>query len=115
MDNRVVIEPYQQMPAACREHDPGARDVARQVGSLIESHLPGVEDEFFLVIKRRFRMEFRDRHVWLEEGEFLVVPRGIEHRPVAEEEAHVLLFEPATTLNTGNVKDERTVIEPGRI
>ena len=73
------------------------------------------EDEFFLVIKGRFRMEFRDRHVWLEEGEFLVVPRGIEHRPVAEEEAHVLLFEPATTLNTGNVRDERTVIEPGRI
>ena len=73
------------------------------------------EDEFFLVIQGRFRMEFRDRHVWLEEGEFLVVPRGIEHRPVAEEEAHVLLFEPATTLNTGNVRDERTVIEPGRI
>ena len=53
-------------------------------------------------------MEFRDRHVWLEEGEFLIVPRGIEHRPVADEEAHVLLFEPATTLNTGNVRNERT-------
>ena len=73
------------------------------------------EDEMFLVIQGRFRMEFRDRHVPLEEGEFLIVPRGIEHRPVAEEEAHVLLFEPATTLNTGNVRDERTVIEPGRI
>jgi GrpB-like predicted nucleotidyltransferase (UPF0157 family)/mannose-6-phosphate isomerase-like protein (cupin superfamily) len=73
------------------------------------------EDEMFLVIRGRFRMEFRDRHVWLEEGEFLVVPRGIEHRPVAEEEAHVMLFEPATTLNTGNVRDERTVTEPGRI
>jgi mannose-6-phosphate isomerase-like protein (cupin superfamily) len=67
------------------------------------------EDELFLVVKGRFRMEFRDRHVWLEEGEFLTVPRGVEHRPVAEEEAHVLLFEPATTLNTGNVKNERTV------
>jgi mannose-6-phosphate isomerase-like protein (cupin superfamily) len=67
------------------------------------------EDELFLVVKGRFRMEFRDREVWLEEGEFLIVPRGVEHRPVAEEEAHVLLFEPASTLNTGNVQDERTV------
>src|SRR5260370_28112661 len=67
------------------------------------------EDELFLVVKGQFRMEFRDRHVSLEEGEFLVVPRGVEHRPVAEEEAHVLLFEPASTLNTGNVRHERTV------
>ncbi|HEY6293155.1 MAG TPA: cupin domain-containing protein [Terriglobia bacterium] len=67
------------------------------------------EDELFLVLKGRFRMEFRDRHLWLEEGEFLIVPRGVEHRPVAEEEAHVLLFEPASTLNTGNVQNERTV------
>ena len=66
------------------------------------------EDELFFVVKGRFRMEFRDRHVWLEEGEFLIVPRGVEHRPVAEEEAQVLLFEPATTLNTGNVRNERT-------
>jgi mannose-6-phosphate isomerase-like protein (cupin superfamily) len=73
------------------------------------------EDELFLVMKGRFRMEFRDRHVWLEEGEFLIVPRGIEHRPVAEEEAHVLLFEPASTLNTGNVRNERTVAELERI
>ena len=69
------------------------------------------EDELFLVVKRRFRVEFRDRHVWLEEGEFLVVPRGVEHRPVAGEEAHVLLFEPASTLNTGNVRNERTVAD----
>ncbi len=62
------------------------------------------EDELFLVVKGRFRMEFRDRDVWLEEGEFLVVPRRVEHRPVAEEEAHVLLFEPGSTLNTGNVR-----------
>jgi mannose-6-phosphate isomerase-like protein (cupin superfamily) len=72
-------------------------------------HHHDLEDELFLVVKGRFRMEFRDRQVWLEEGEFLVVPRGVEHRPVAEEEAHVLLFEPATTLNTGNVRDERTL------
>ena len=67
------------------------------------------EDELFLVMKGRFRMEFRDGDVWLEEGEFLIVPRGVEHRPVAEEEVHVLLFEPASTLNTGNVENERTV------
>ena len=73
------------------------------------------EDELFLVVKGRFRMEFRDRHVELEEGEFLIVPRGVEHRPVADEEAHVLLFEPASTLNTGNVRNERTVADLERI
>jgi mannose-6-phosphate isomerase-like protein (cupin superfamily) len=73
------------------------------------------EDELFLVVKGRFRMEYRDREVWLEEGECLIVPRGVEHRPVADEEIHVLLFEPAGTLNTGDVQDERTVREPERI
>ncbi len=60
------------------------------------------EDELFLVLHGRFTMEFRDRKVELHEGEFLVVPRGVEHRPVAEEEVSVLLFEPAGTLNTGD-------------
>jgi mannose-6-phosphate isomerase-like protein (cupin superfamily) len=73
------------------------------------------EDEMFLVVDGRFRMEFRDREVWIEEGEFIVVPRGVEHRPVAEEEASVMLFEPASTLNTGNVKGEMTVAELDRI
>ncbi len=73
------------------------------------------EDEMFLVVRGRFRMEYRDRHVWLEEGEFLIVPRGVEHRPVAEEEAHVLLFEPATTLNTGNVVNARTIQQLERL
>ncbi len=67
------------------------------------------EDELFLVWKGRLRMEFRDRKVWLEEGEFLVVPRGMEHRPVVEAEAAILLFEPATTLNSGNVHNDWTV------
>lgn len=73
------------------------------------------EDEMFLVIDGHFRMEFRDREVWLEEGEFIVVPRGVEHRPVAEEEVSVMLFEPASTLNTGNVTGEMTVAELDRI
>jgi len=64
------------------------------------------EDELFLVVRGRFRMDFRDRQEWIEEGEFLIVPRGVEHRPVAEEEVSVLLFEPATTLNTGNVQND---------
>jgi mannose-6-phosphate isomerase-like protein (cupin superfamily) len=72
-------------------------------------HHHDAEDELFLVVKGRFRMELRDRNVWLEEGEMIIVPRGVEHRPVAEEEAQVLLFEPASTLNTGNVRNERTV------
>jgi len=60
-------------------------------------------------VRGRFRMEFRDRAVWVEQGEFIIVPRGVEHRPVADVEAEVMLFEPATTLNTGNVRNERTV------
>ena len=70
------------------------------------------EDELFLVVRGRFRMEFRDRTVELREGELLVVPRGVEHRPVAEEEVSVLLFEPAATVNTGSAGGARTVAEP---
>ncbi len=66
------------------------------------------EDELFLVLRGRLRIQFRDRDVVLDEGECLVVPRGVEHRPVADAEVHVLLFEPASTLNTGNVRNERT-------
>lgn len=73
------------------------------------------EDELFLVLRGRFDMHFRDRIVPLEEGEFLIVPRGVEHRPVAEKEVHVLLFEPAGTINTGNIVSERTIFHPQRI
>ncbi len=73
------------------------------------------EDEMFLVVKGRFRMEFLDRHEWINEGEFIVVPRGVEHKPVADEECWVVLFEPASTLNTGNVVNERTVAQLERV
>lgn len=66
------------------------------------------EDELFLVLRGRLRMEFRDRQVEMGPGDLLVVPRGVEHRPVGLEEADVLLFEPAGTLNTGNVRNELT-------
>ncbi len=67
------------------------------------------EDEMFLVLKGRLRMRLRDRDLWVGPGEFVIVPRGVEHMPVAEGEVHVLLFEPRSTLNTGNVVNERTV------
>jgi len=78
------------------------------------------EDELFLVVKGRFRMEFRDKdgtehYEWIEEGEFIVVPRGVEHKPVAEGECWFLLFEPASTLNTGNVVNDRTHAELERV
>ena len=69
------------------------------------------EDELFLILKGRLQMQFRDREVWLVEGEFIIVPRGVEHRPVAPEEVHLLLLEPKTTLNTGNITDsEKTAV-----
>ena len=73
------------------------------------------EDEMFLVVKGKLCIEFRDKTVHLEEGEFIVVPRGVEHRPVADEEAWILLFEPGTTLNTGNVENELTRHELERV
>jgi mannose-6-phosphate isomerase-like protein (cupin superfamily) len=72
-------------------------------------HHHAEEDEMFLVVKGRFRMQLRDRDIRLEEGEFLIVPKGVEHKPVASQEVHVLLFEPKSTLNTGNIINERTV------
>jgi mannose-6-phosphate isomerase-like protein (cupin superfamily) len=72
-------------------------------------------DELFLVLDGRLVIQLRDRAVVLERGELFIVPKGVEHRPVADAEAHVLLFEPAGTLNTGNVTNERTVAAPKRL
>jgi mannose-6-phosphate isomerase-like protein (cupin superfamily) len=66
------------------------------------------EDELFLVVKGTLRVRFRDGEAIVREGDMIIVPRGVEHCPVAEEEAHVMLFERATTLNTGNIRNERT-------
>lgn len=71
-------------------------------------HLHENEDEMFYVIKGKFRMEFRDKKVEIGENEFLIVPKGIEHRSTAEEECCVMIFEPKTTLNTGNIQNELT-------
>jgi len=67
------------------------------------------EDELFYVIKGRLLMRFRDHEVTLDPGDMIIVPKGVEHQPVAEEEVWVMLFEPASTLNTGNVRNERTL------
>jgi len=69
------------------------------------------EDELFLVVKGRLRLKLRDKDIVLGPGEFAIIPHGVEHLPVAEEETHVLLFEPNSTLNTGNVRNDRTVPE----
>ena len=98
------------------------------VGELNDSHVKLVklkgefvwhhhdhEDEMFLVVKGRLLIKLRDRDIELSEGEFVIIPRGVEHLPIAELEAEVLLLEPKTTINTGNVTSERTVAELERI
>ncbi len=94
------------------------------VGELNDSHVKLVklkgefvwhhhedEDELFLVVKGRLLIKLRDRDIWLDEGEFTIIPKGVDHLPVANEEVHVLLLEPKSTLNTGNVQNERTVAD----
>lgn len=94
------------------------------VGELNDSHVKLVklkgefvwhhheqEDEMFFVVKGKLLMKFRDKDVWIHEGEFIIVPKGVEHMPVAEEEVHVVLFEPKTTVNTGNQINDRTVTD----
>lgn len=76
-------------------------------GSFVWHH-HDTEDELFLTVKGKFTMKLKDGDVDVNEGEFIVIPHGVEHCPVADQEAHVLLFEPKSTLNTGNIKNERT-------
>ena len=88
--------------------------VAKLAGEFVWHH-HAAEDELFLVLAGRLVIKLRDRDVTLEPGEFFIVPKGVEHKPIAAEEVHVLLFEPAGTRNTGNVRDERTRDTPRRI
>ncbi len=81
--------------------------VAKLKGEFIWHQHEG-DDELFLVIMGKLLIKLRDRDVWLEEGEFIIIPRGEEHMPVAEEEVHVVLIEPKTTVNTGEIENERT-------
>ena len=78
-------------------------------------HKHDAEDELFLVTKGRLLIKLRNKDVWLEEGEFVIIPKGVEHMPVADEEAHVVLIEPKSTLNTGDVSNEKTVTQLKRI
>ena len=78
-------------------------------------HTHDNEDELFLVIKGFLKIEYEDKLIELNEGEFLIIPRGIKHRPIADQEVHLLLFEPATILNTGDVRNELTLDSPERI
>jgi mannose-6-phosphate isomerase-like protein (cupin superfamily) len=92
--------------------------LAKLKGEFIWHH-HDAEDEMFLVIKGTLRMKYFDggqeREEQIREGEFIIVPRGVEHKPIADEEVHLMLLEPKSTLNTGNVKNERTVAELQRI
>ena len=98
------------------------------VGELNDSHVKLVklkgefvwhhhetEDELFLVVKGSLQIKLRDQDIFLKEGEFVIIPKGVEHLPIANDEVHVLLLEPKTTLNTGNVGNERTVLDLERI
>ena len=78
-------------------------------------HHHETEDELFLVVKGSLLIKLRDQDIFLEAGEFVIIPRGVEHLPIAKDEAHVLLLEPKTTLNTGNIGNERTVVDLERI
>lgn len=100
----------------------------RIVGEVNECHVKAVklkgefiwhhhehEDELFLVVRGALRMKFRDHETLVREGEFIIVPRGVEHLPVADDEVHIVLLEPKTTLNTGNITNERTAAQLQRI
>ena len=101
-------------PKIVAEHNDAYVKVVKFEGEFVWHHHDD-EDELFLVVSGRLRVQFRDGDVVLEPGELIVVPKGVEHCPLAEGETHVVLIEPKTTLNTGNVRSERTVDEPERL
>lgn len=86
-----------------------------KIKGTFEWHAHDEEDEFFMVIEGSFELQFRDRSIFLSEGEFIIVPKGVEHRPVAAKECSIMLFEPAGTLNTGNIESDKTKRDLKRI
>jgi mannose-6-phosphate isomerase-like protein (cupin superfamily) len=119
MEKIVLAEKLAAIPGPWQPHVVAALNgqevkLAKLEGEFVWHHHDD-EDELFLVLSGRLEMELRDRTVTLGPGEMIVVPRGVEHRPVAPVETAILLFEPAGTLNTGNVRNERTVDAPARI
>lgn len=101
------IEDHWSPRLLARVNDTDVR-IAKIKGEFVWHHHEA-EDEFFFVLRGRLLMQFRDREEWVEAGEYILVPRGVEHRPVAPEETHIMLIEPASTVNTGNVRNARTV------
>ncbi len=101
-------------PAIVGELNESYVKVVKLKGEFIWHH-HDTEDELFLVVKGALRMKFRDHESVIRPGEFIIVPRGVEHLPIAGEEVHIVLFEPRSTLNTGNVHSDRTVAELKRI
>lgn len=120
MLNKVTLkEKLDQIDGYWQPHVVGALNgqhvkLAKIKGEFVWHHHEN-EDELFLVVHGQFDMELRERTVTLAEGDMFIVPRGVEHRPVAHEEAAILLFEPISTLNTGNVVNERTVAQPKHV
>ena len=104
----------QWSPKVLGEVNDCAIKVAKIKGEFIWHHHDN-EDELFLVVKGTLRLKFKAHEAVVKEGEFVIVPRGVEHLPVADEETHILLIEPKTTLNTGNIQNERTVAQLERI
>jgi mannose-6-phosphate isomerase-like protein (cupin superfamily) len=119
MDKINIADKFARIPEPWKPHIAGELNgqyvkLGKFKGEFVWHHHEH-EDELFLVTKGQIRIDFRDRSVTINEGEFLIVPRGVEHRPVAEKEACVLLFEPASTLNTGNVENELTLHALNRV
>jgi mannose-6-phosphate isomerase-like protein (cupin superfamily) len=118
----VKVNLAEKLAAFTTHYDPKiVGELNGQYVKLVKFHGPFIwhhhdeEDEMFIVLSGSLDMHFRDKVMKVDEGEFIIVPHGVDHRPVAEKEVHVLLIEPASTLNTGNVKSGRTVEKPERI
>jgi len=107
LDEKFAHVPGPYVPRIVGELNGQYVKLVRFAGPFVMHSHPN-EDEMFLVVKGSFRMEYKDRSVDVRAGEFVIVPRGVEHRPVADTECQVLLFEPKTTLNTGDVRDRLT-------